>query len=80
MSKVFQCTLCEEKFPEAAIKKLLFFPSTMICSKCYNEAEKDKDVCFGKKAEYNKHSLVCSKVCPDRRICKLYLRLQHAES
>lgn len=77
MSKTLQCTLCEEKFSEQDIKKLVFFPSTMICSKCYDEAEKDKDVCFAK--QYSRHSLVCKKICPDRKICKLFVRLQHAE-
>jgi hypothetical protein len=79
VSKILQCTLCEEKFEEKAIKDLKFFPSTMICSNCYDEAEKDKSVCFGKKKQYDKKSIVCSKICSDRRVCKLYIRMQHAE-
>jgi len=75
MPKLFQCTECEERFTEENIKELKFFPSTMICSKCYHEAEKDKTVCFSKVEEYNKRSIVCNKICPDRRICRLYIKL-----
>lgn len=74
MSKTLQCTLCESKFDEQAIKELKFFPSTMICSNCYDEAKKDSDVCFGKKKQYSSKLLVCNKICPDRKICKLYVR------
>jgi hypothetical protein len=76
MSKVFQCVLCEEKFSEQDFKDLKFFPSTCICSSCYDEAKKDRTVCFGKIDQYDKHSLVCSKICQDRKICKLYVRVE----
>lgn len=75
MSKLFQCIICETKFSEQDYKDLKFFPSTCICRKCYDEAEKDKTVCFAKKEQYDRHSLACRKVCPDRKICKLYIRL-----
>jgi hypothetical protein len=78
MSKVFQCLLCEKKFTEQDFKSLKFFPSTNICSACYEDAEKDKTVCFAKKDQFDRHSLACSKVCIDRKICKLYIRLQRA--
>lgn len=76
MSKVFQCVLCEERFTEDDFKKLLFFPSTCICRSCYNDANKDKSVCFGKKEHYDNHSLVCRKICQDRKVCLLYVRIE----
>ena len=77
MTKLFQCTLCEERFTYQDVKALKFFPSTCICNSCYKEAQKDKEVCFAK--AFDRHNLACTKICPDRKICKLFIRLKRYE-
>lgn len=76
MPKTLQCTLCHEKFDWQQVRQLAFYPSTGICNKCYQEAKDDEDVCFGKKDQFDKHNLACKRICEDRKICKLFIRME----
>jgi hypothetical protein len=78
MPKLFQCTICQSKFSREDVKQLKYFPSTSVCEECYKEAQEDRDVCFGKKKQFDRHNLACKKFCADRKVCKLFIRIEHA--
>jgi len=79
-SKVFVCVECEKRFVEADLDGLWFFPSTGICRQCYLEAMGDGGTCFGKREHRDERNAVCSQVCPDRNICKLFVELSEGIS
>ena len=75
-SKVFQCLKCRVKFSESSFEELKFFPSTGICKACYEEAKEDSSVCFGKSEAYNSKTVLCRSICPDRKVCRLFIRVE----
>jgi len=74
-SKVFRCVVCNNRFSEKDFEELRFYPSTGVCHFCYKDAQKDSETCFGKKKFWSEKAVVCQKICPDRRICRLFIRL-----
>ena len=73
---VFVCQRCERRFTEEDFGKLRFFPSTGICRACYIEAMGDGSVCFGKCDYFNPQATVCKRVCPDRFVCRFFIKLE----
>jgi hypothetical protein len=73
MAKLLECVECKAKFSLKALKTLKFFVSTLVCLACYKRAAKDQTTCFGK--EYDKHSPVCTQICPDSKVCRHFVRL-----
>lgn len=72
---VYICGQCEKRFCLDDADKLRFFPSTGICRKCYLDAMGDGSVCFAKKEYFDSTAVVCKRVCPDRHVCRLFIRL-----
>jgi len=73
---VFVCQRCERRFTEEDFGKLRFFPSTGICRVCYIEAMGDGSVCFGKREYLDVEKTACKRVCPDRFVCRLFVKLE----
>lgn len=81
----YLCTMCREKFTRADAVLYKYFPDPRVCFKCYKEARaKDHSTwCFGKedvtegdtttKYGYDPERWECSKECPDRVACPLFI-------
>lgn len=79
------CILCGDKFSEEDIKAGLYFISTMVCKGCYDglQSQPHSVSCFGKlsvrrgrrvDAGYDKEAVECSEECPDRFICRAFVK------
>jgi hypothetical protein len=82
--ELLPCIICSKRFSVDDVEKGQYFASTFICRGCYEEMQKKSysESCFGKATVqkkglvlygYSKKSLVCSKICPDREPCKLFV-------
>jgi hypothetical protein len=72
----FECLLCKVKYSKHSVEEGDFYVATSICKSCYRRMQElpASVSCFGKLPSkgfhgYNSHNLVCSSVCPDRRVC-----------
>jgi hypothetical protein len=72
---MLECLLCKEKYDLLDVKKLRYFLDTRICGVCYRQGQKAPITvwCFGKPKAFSLKKVECSKLCPDRRICKLVI-------
>lgn len=70
--KVLECLLCSKMYDLEDARKGNYFVQTRICASCYGKG-READVtiwCFGKKEVFSLARIECSKLCPDREICK----------
>lgn len=77
MSGIFVCVSCSEQYSKEDVKHGLYFPSTSTCLDCYNRMQKSKTTCFGKKDKYDRMTIACRDECPDRKICKVFIKLKN---
>jgi hypothetical protein len=89
--KTMPCTECSEKFSEDDIDHGRFYPSTMTCKSCYQklQGQSAKVSCFGKITKvkhgktivygYDPKAPECSKECPDRKICRAFVKVRTDE-
>lgn len=80
---IFECLLCPAKYSLRDAEKGRYFIETRVCLKCYRKGQvADRKVwCFGKKQKKNRKgysvkNIVCSAICPDRNICKQFVKLK----
>lgn len=73
--KVFTCVGCGKKYSMADVKNADYFPSTGMCSGCYEKrcAVREERDCFGKPPAYDPKSNECGFECPDRSVCRVYV-------
>jgi hypothetical protein len=91
LKKTMPCSECAEKFSEDDVRLGKYFPSTMTCRGCYTQMQNLPHTvsCFGKVNRVKKGKIVgygydpaapeCSQECPDRKICKAFVRAYEAE-
>jgi hypothetical protein len=77
-SKIIPCVLCGSRFSEMDVHQGRFFASTGVCLDCYRAQvlQSTRVSCFGKKGKrtaFNKRSVECARLCPDRIICALFV-------
>lgn len=84
---LLECRYCHGMYSVLDVEELLFFASTKICIECYikmMEADYKKS-CFGKPSKlhyktthfgFNLLSNECKTFCPDRHVCKFFMRGQ----
>lgn len=85
-AKVLRCVLCPATYSVEDVEKGLYFPSTGICYACYKRGQHAPyyEWCFGKpdvtsgvgiaRYGYNENVPECSSECPDRHICKVFVK------
>jgi hypothetical protein len=85
---LLQCLICKHHYSIEDVRALRYFPSTGICSKCYEamQALPHQQSCFGKrnvvrdgkvvKFGFDQSTKECSSECVDRGICKLFVKLR----
>ena len=84
--KVLSCLCCPEKYSEEDVEKLNYFYPEGVCFSCYEKgaAASHRKWCFGKTDlvvngqvkgyGYDPEtSEDCKKICPDRKICYLFV-------
>lgn|ERR1700761_197182 len=83
---LFECLLCKNKFNTEDVEKKRFYVGTCICRACYTQAQKTpaKIWCFGKLQKgnspgYNEENVGCRLLCPDRKVCKVFIRKLNKE-
>lgn len=84
-NEVIPCILCGGKFSEEDVKKGAYFVSTMVCKVCYEAMQNQPHSisCFGKLTVkqgrhtaygYDSEAPECSGECPDRFICRVFVK------
>jgi len=73
---VFACVTCIETFSKDDVKQGLYFPSISRCLNCLTKAKKDPKTCFGKREKYNPATIACGEECPERKVCKVFIKLK----
>jgi len=71
---LFSCVDCPERFALSDVENGKYFPSTGMCISCYRKRFKNRSLCFGKKSMYDPNTIACGEECPDRRICKGFVK------
>lgn len=71
---MFVCIRCTVKYTLKDVERGGYFPSSGICLACYQVMEKDKNSCFGDKRVFDPNTLACGQECPDRRICRGFIK------
>lgn len=79
--KLIPCTLCQERFSLRDVREGRFVAETLICRGCYEKRQKAgfAETCFGKEGGqgwegYNERALECRGLCPDRNVCRKFVR------
>lgn len=63
------CSICDTVFGPEDVKERRFVVSTGVCVECYRRGREDPNWCYGK--QYDGATPECSRLCPDRLVCKL---------
>ena len=81
-----KCRLCSDGYSLIDAEDGYFFVSTKICLACYQKGLESKSWCFAKPTVWRDSAVIlygfnpaaqeCAKNCPDRHICRLFLKRQ----
>lgn len=74
---MFECVMCSGRFTVEDVESGRYFPSTGGCFECYKTLAKNKRLCFGKEKLYDTSTLACRVECPDKRICRTFVKYRH---
>jgi hypothetical protein len=72
---IFECLLCGAAYSFEDARKGNYYVQTRICKPCYVKGMAvDVTVwCFGKKSVFSSKRIECTKLCPDREICRHFI-------
>ena len=73
--KVLRCTQCRQQFSEEDVLAYNYFVQNGLCYQCCEAMRKApvKQSCFGKKRKYDSDALECRDLCPDRKVCPMFV-------
>lgn len=86
VKKLFECVECKETFSALDVRRGKFFVSTLVCEACYWLMKNGpyELSCFGKETVvrgnktfygYDPDARECRRECPDRYICRVFVKL-----